>query len=231
MNRGGKALKVNRRSDNKPCSQEAASSPSRPALDQPTNRTDEIVTLNREIDRIDRELLSLKEPLTLPAELSEPLRIPTRGGWFADTALKDEMAERKALQEAYKAEKRARLKRTQQLRERKNVLNRHLNELLSASGNRSVNVGEPIKRKPASAKHEKTNTITIAQKLDNPSQYPTMDVQETCQALGNISRSTAYRWADEGMLQRANLGKKSGKRSRALFTTESVKKMLEDSPE
>jgi hypothetical protein len=57
---------------------------------------------------------------------------------------------------------------------------------------------------------------TIGEKLANPSQYPTMNLKETRQALGNVSRSKIYRWADEGKLQRAHLGRQSGKRSRVL---------------
>jgi hypothetical protein len=72
---------------------------------------------------------------------------------------------------------------------------------------------------------------TIGEKLANPSQYPTMNLKETRQALGNVSRSTIYRWADEGKLQRAHLGRQSGKRSRVLIRTESVREMLKESSE
>jgi len=71
----------------------------------------------------------------------------------------------------------------------------------------------------------------IADKLANPSQYPTMNIDEARQALGAVSRSTIYRWADEGKLQRAHLGKKPGKRSRVLIKTQSITEMLQESPE
>ncbi len=72
---------------------------------------------------------------------------------------------------------------------------------------------------------------TVGDKLANPSRYPTMNLKETRQALGDVSRSTIYRWADEGKLQRAHLGRQSGKRSRVLIRTESVKEMLKESSE
>jgi len=70
-----------------------------------------------------------------------------------------------------------------------------------------------------------------ADKLANLSQYPTMNIGEVRRAFGGVSRSTIYRWTEEGKLQRAHLGKKRGRRGRVLFLTASVKKMLEDSPE
>jgi hypothetical protein len=72
---------------------------------------------------------------------------------------------------------------------------------------------------------------SVADKLANPSRYPTMNIDEVRQALGDVSRSTIYRWAEEGKLVRAHLGRESGKRSRVLLRTERVKKMLDESPE
>jgi|GEM_PF-2521532 predicted site-specific integrase-resolvase len=58
-----------------------------------------------------------------------------------------------------------------------------------------------------------------------------MNINEAQRAFTDISRSTIYRWLNEGKLQRASLGKKSGKRSRVLIRTESVKKLLDESAE
>ncbi len=82
-----------------------------------------------------------------------------------------------------------------------------------------------------SGKRKTLQGATIGEKLADPSTYPTMTVGEVRQAMSGMSRSTIYRWADEGKLQRAHLGKKQGKRSRMLLLTASVKEMLEKSPE
>ena len=75
-----------------------------------------------------------------------------------------------------------------------------------------------------------TQGPTVADKLAHPSEYPTIDVKEAQQVL-RVSRSTIYRWVEEGKLQRASLGRESGRRGRMLLLTESVKRMLEVSSE
>jgi hypothetical protein len=72
---------------------------------------------------------------------------------------------------------------------------------------------------------------TVREKLDDPSTYPTMTLDEVRRATSGVSRSTVYRWADEGKLKRADLKKRRGARGRALFLTTSVKAMLESSSE
>ncbi len=227
---------MKRHSDDKPRPHEVASSPSRSrlTLSQSANLTNEIIATNQEIDRIDKELLPLEDPLPMPAGLKEPLYVGTRGGWFADQEIKNELADRKELQGMYNAEKEARKKRRQQLRKRRRALSTHLKKLLSASTSQPVNAAEPINSRSASPKREEpksTQYPTIADKLASPSQYPTMNIKEVRQSLGNVARSTLYRWMEEGKLQRAHLGREPGKRSRVLFRTGSVKEMLEDSPE
>ena len=80
-------------------------------------------------------------------------------------------------------------------------------------------------------KSRSRETIPIAQKLADPENYPVLNIEETMQALNNSSRTTLYRWGDEGKLERVSMGKASGKRSKFLVKTESVKKMLEKSSE
>ncbi len=64
-------------------------------------------------------------------------------------------------------------------------------------------------------------------KLANPSKFPTMTVSEVMAHLG-ISRSSVYRYINEGRLDRPGLNKKAGKRSKTLILTRSVQKMLQE---
>jgi hypothetical protein len=196
--------------------------------------SDEIIAINREIERIDKELLDLEKPFPVPDELSKPVYVPIRGGWWADNVVKDELAARRNLREEYGAEEKARIRQKLQLMEAKKVLKKQLKRLLSAPTRRLVNKAEPTNKRITNLKHGKqrsTRKVAIAKKLGNPLEYPTMNVKEARRALGDVSRSTIYRWADEGKLQRASLGKESGKRGRMLLKTESVKKMLDETSE
>jgi Helix-turn-helix domain len=65
-----------------------------------------------------------------------------------------------------------------------------------------------------------------AAKLRNAREYPVMTVKEV-QALLRVSRSSVYRYLQEGRLQRPGLNQRPGKRSRTLICTSSVQKALE----
>ncbi|MGD1157474.1 MAG: hypothetical protein ABSA41_16830 [Terriglobia bacterium] len=133
--------------------------------------TDDIININRELERIDKELLDLEQPLPLPDELSKPVYIPIRGGWWADNTVKDELGARKKLREGYKAEEKARKLQKQQLIETKKVLRRQLQRLLSAPAGRLVNAAPPSKERITDLKdrkQESTRKPTIANKLANP---------------------------------------------------------------
>jgi excisionase family DNA binding protein len=71
---------------------------------------------------------------------------------------------------------------------------------------------------------------TPAQKVANPEAFPLMNAQEIAARLG-VTRSTVARWADDGKLKRVGMGKTTGKRARLQITTQSVKKLLEESSE
>jgi excisionase family DNA binding protein len=68
----------------------------------------------------------------------------------------------------------------------------------------------------------------IAVKLAHPAEYPTMTLAEVRSVLP-VSRSTIYRYVDEGRLKRPKLGKKIGRRTRFLVLTTSVARMLQES--
>jgi len=68
-------------------------------------------------------------------------------------------------------------------------------------------------------------------KLEDPSTYRTMTVKEVNAVISNVSESTIYRWAEEGKLRRAHLGKKQGGRARMLILTASVVEVLRESSE
>ena len=103
----------------------------------------------------------------------------------------------------------------------------------AAAGERIAEPGEgELKVAQVGAGTQRTRRMpSVAQKLENPGDFPTLDMDEVRQALNQPSRSTIYRWADEGKLERASLGKISGKRSKFLVKTESVKRMLEENAE
>jgi len=89
----------------------------------------------------------------------------------------------------------------------------------------------PNTARAAAVPQRTRRTPSVSQKLESPGDFPTLDIHETMQVLSGLSRSTIYRWADEGILKRSSTGKTSGKRSKVLFKTESVKKILEESSE
>ena len=66
--------------------------------------------------------------------------------------------------------------------------------------------------------------------MADPTKYLTMTIEEVRSIFGK-SRSTIYRWLDEGCLKRAHLGKKQGSRRTALILTKSVIKMHEENSE
>jgi predicted DNA-binding transcriptional regulator AlpA len=68
----------------------------------------------------------------------------------------------------------------------------------------------------------------IAVKLKHPADYPTMTLAEVRSVIP-VSRSTIYRYVDEGKLKRPKLGKKIGRRTRFLVLTTSVVRMLQES--
>lgn len=73
--------------------------------------------------------------------------------------------------------------------------------------------------------------LNSSHKLANPDRFPVLTVPETAELFRGVSRSTIYRWLEEGKLDRAGLGKKAGKRGRCLITTDSVARLLQKSDE
>jgi excisionase family DNA binding protein len=69
-----------------------------------------------------------------------------------------------------------------------------------------------------------------ALKVTDPLKFPMLTVAEAQKVLGK-SRSTIYRWLDEGRLSRASLGRSAGKRGSCMILTNSLKKLLEESTE
>ncbi len=96
---------------------------------------------------------------------------------------------------------------------------RRLKELLSKGS-----VFRPLANPPSVAKRRRQPPL--AETLS----ASVLTVDEA-KKLFRVSRSTICRWADEGKLKRASMGKKPGKRTRFLILTESAKKLLEESPE
>jgi hypothetical protein len=72
---------------------------------------------------------------------------------------------------------------------------------------------------------------TGGEKVADPARYPTMTVAEVREVLSMKSRSTIYRYLEEGPLERADMGKKSGKRRSCLIRTSSVRSLLKESSE
>jgi hypothetical protein len=68
------------------------------------------------------------------------------------------------------------------------------------------------------------------EQVADPISYPTMTVGAV-QQLFHKSRSTLYRWLDEGKLKRAAMGATPGKRRSCLILTWSVKEFLKESSE
>jgi hypothetical protein len=73
----------------------------------------------------------------------------------------------------------------------------------------------------------KTPELTGTDKIKKPERYPTMTLQEVLSVIP-VSRSTIYRYVDEGKLLRPRLNKKAGKRAKFLILTKSVAKLLEE---
>lgn len=126
--------------------------------------TDEIIKALREKALLEDELRALKAPLPLPEDLTEPLYLPTRGGWFADALVEDEVARRKELQDRWTAEKNARKQRSLQVGEMIRVLNKQLKKLLSSSTARSVRSAESKAVPKQSACHGKKRQISPSEK-------------------------------------------------------------------
>jgi hypothetical protein len=72
---------------------------------------------------------------------------------------------------------------------------------------------------------------TPGEKVADPIRYPTMTLSEVRALFPHKSRSTIYRWLEEGKLKRAAMGEKPGKRRSCLILTSSVKELLEESSE
>jgi len=70
----------------------------------------------------------------------------------------------------------------------------------------------------------------LAEKLKDPKGHPFMTVEEARAKL-HVSRSTVYRWLEEGQLKRARTRKETGRKARCLIDTQSVVDLLEPSPE
>ena len=70
--------------------------------------------------------------------------------------------------------------------------------------------------------------VPVAQKVADPARYPMLTVAETQQYFRK-ARSTIYRWADEGKLKRASLGRSAGKRGSCIILTDSVRRLSEES--
>jgi hypothetical protein len=68
------------------------------------------------------------------------------------------------------------------------------------------------------------------EKLRDPKANPVMTLGET-RALFGKSRSSIYRWIEEGKLKRAALGRKPGERSSVLILTTSVLRALQEDAE
>jgi hypothetical protein len=71
---------------------------------------------------------------------------------------------------------------------------------------------------------------TVADKIKDPGKYKFLTMPEVMQHF-RISRSTAYRWAEEGKLKRPGLGKQAGRRGKFYVLTESVVNLHEESSE
>ena len=71
--------------------------------------------------------------------------------------------------------------------------------------------------------------LTGGEKIRNPVKYPTMTMAEAREVL-LASRSTIYRWLEEGTLERASVGKQPGTRGKVLILTKSVVKFLKKNP-
>jgi hypothetical protein len=63
-------------------------------------------------------------------------------------------------------------------------------------------------------------------KLTNATKFPTMTVPEVM-ALLHVSRSSVYRFLNEGRLDRPGLNKRPGKKSKTLVLTSSVQRMMQ----
>lgn len=72
--------------------------------------------------------------------------------------------------------------------------------------------------------------VPVAQKVADPARYPMLTVAETQQYFRK-SRSTIYRWLDEGKLKRASLGRSAGKRGSCMILIGSVRTLSEESAE
>ena len=96
-----------------------------------------------------------------------------------------------------------------------------------------VNTWEVTERPTEQPQASVANTIAIiaSKKIANPRKHPFLTLAEAREILGGKSRSTIYRWLEEGKLTRANLGRKPGKRAAVLILTASILKLLEEDPE
>lgn len=80
------------------------------------------------------------------------------------------------------------------------------------------------------ATERKTAEATVAEKIEHPDKYPLLTGEEVM-AFFNVKRSTVYRWVEEGKLQRAELGKRVGRRSKFLVLTKSAAALTQESSE
>jgi Helix-turn-helix domain len=77
---------------------------------------------------------------------------------------------------------------------------------------------------------EEAVVFAAADKIKDPGKHPVLTLPEVMILL-RISRSTAYRYAEEGKLKRAQLGKQAGRRGKFCILTESVVSLLKESSE
>jgi hypothetical protein len=86
-------------------------------------------------------------------------------------------------------------------------------------------------RPPSDLRQRKADAgLSPHAKLTDATKSPTMTVPEVM-ALLHVSRSSVYRFLNEGRLDRPGLNKRSGKRSKTLVLTSSVQRMLQAAEE
>lgn len=82
------------------------------------------------------------------------------------------------------------------------------------------------KRTHPKPQHKEDAGVSPHAKLTDATKFPTMTVPEVM-ALLHVSRSSVYRFLNEGRLDRPGLNKRPGKRSKTLVLTSSVQRMLQ----